>query len=491
VACSGHPATSSDAPASDVLPIDAMADAAIDAAPKMWSQVAYIKASNTGSFDYFGTTLAISADGTTLAVAAPGEFSGNPIDPTDNTKPEAGAVYIFVRSGSTWSQQAYIKAAIIDANDVFGSGVGLSGDGSTLVVSAPQEDSVATGIDGNAADNTASDAGAVYVFERTGTTWAQTAYVKGSNTEANDYFGSSVAIAGDGNTFAVGAKFEESAATTIDGDQTDNSSIYAGAAYVFVRAGTSWAQQAYIKGSHETSYDNFGRAVALAADGSTLVVGARGHALNAGAAYMFGRTGTTWTEQAFVQAPQPQSEGFGDCVAIDPTGTVAVIGASYHTDASTTARQGAAFVFTRAGSTWSFETKLLAPNPDVDDYFGSSVAATADGTIVIGAGQESSAATGLDGNQSDNSANNAGAAYMFDVTRTLQHYIKASNTDSGDLFGGEPAPPFTMNTAALSADGATLAVGARKEASGATGVDGDQADNSLGDSGAVYVFRGL
>lgn len=128
-----------------------------------------------------------------------------------DTAHEAGAVYVFTRAGSTWSQQAYVKASNTGAADQFGYRLALSYDGSTLVVGAPHEDSAATGIDGNQADNTATDAGAVYVFTRTGPTWTQQAYLKASNTDAGDLFGVSVAISADASTLAVGAFGEASA----------------------------------------------------------------------------------------------------------------------------------------------------------------------------------------------------------------------------------------------------------------------------------------
>src|ERR1043166_1068542 len=119
------------------------------------------------------------------------------------------AVYIFVRTGSTWSQQAYIKASNTGTaasgdsfaeGDQFGYSMSLSADGNTLAVGAIGEDSNATGINGNQADNSANQAGAEYVFARTGTTWTQQAYIKSTMTRANVLFGYSTGISGDGTT---------------------------------------------------------------------------------------------------------------------------------------------------------------------------------------------------------------------------------------------------------------------------------------------------
>ena len=127
------------------------------------------------------------------------------------------------------TQEAYLKASNTDAGDYFGYSVAISGD--TIVVGAIVEDSSATGVNGNQDDNSASDAGAAYVFQRSGSTWSQQAYLKASNTDASDYFGVSVAISGD--TIVVGASGEGSSATGVNGNQDDNSASAAGAAYVF------------------------------------------------------------------------------------------------------------------------------------------------------------------------------------------------------------------------------------------------------------------
>ncbi|MBK8170644.1 MAG: hypothetical protein IPK60_09935 [Sandaracinaceae bacterium] len=109
----------------------------------------------------------------------------------------------------------------------------MSANGDVIAAGAIVEDSSATGLGGDATDNSAADSGAAYLFVRTGGTWSQAAYVKASNTGAGDYFGSSVGLSGDGSTFAVGAERESSNATGIGGNQSDNSLMQAGAMYVF------------------------------------------------------------------------------------------------------------------------------------------------------------------------------------------------------------------------------------------------------------------
>ena len=187
---------------------------------------------------------------------------------SDNSAIDSGAVYVFTRNGTTWSQQAYLKASNTDADDSFGRSVSLSGD--TLAVGVYVEDSSATGVNGSQSDNSARDSGAVYVFTRSGRTWSQQAYLKASNTDAGDLFGYSVSLSG--SRLAVGAIYEDSSATGVNGSQSDNSVIDSGAVYIFTRSGTTWSQQAYLKASNTDASDEFGSSVSLSGD--TLAVGA-------------------------------------------------------------------------------------------------------------------------------------------------------------------------------------------------------------------------
>jgi hypothetical protein len=248
------------------------------------TQQAYLKASNTGAFDLFGRSVAIS--GETVVVGAYQESrnaTGVNGDQTNNSAIDSGAAYVFVRSGGTWSQQAYLKASNTGEFDQFGYSVAISGE--TIVVVAPGEDSNATGVNGDQTDNSAGFSGAAYVFVRSGGTWSQQAYLKASNTGTNDLFGWSVAISGE--TIVVGAIGEDSNATGVNGDQTNNSAIDSGAAYVFVRSGGTWSQLAYLKASNTGTNDLFGYSVAIS--GETIVVGAPNEA-DTGAAYIFSLT---------------------------------------------------------------------------------------------------------------------------------------------------------------------------------------------------------
>ena len=500
-----------DAPAD--APADAPPDAPPDAPSRTIAQRAYVKASNTGAGDRFADNIALSADGSTLAIGAYLEDSGAlgiDGDQSNNTAQDAGAVYVFRRTGLTWKQQAYVKASNTGAGDQFGYRIALSFDGSTLVVGALREDSGATGIGGDQADNTTPDAGAVYVFTRTGMTWTEEAYIKAFNTGAGDLFGVSVAISADSSTLAVGAFGEGSAAVGVGGDQNNNAAAESGAVYVFTRAGTTWSQQAYVKASNTGAGDQFGDNVALSFDGTTLVAmapvedsaatgidGAQADnsATDAGAAYVFSRSGTTWTQQAYVKASNTGTgDQFGYKVAISSDGSTFAVGAAFEDSATmgidgnqvddAAMDAGAVYVFARTGATWTQQAYVKASNAASGEQFGAGgVALSGDGsTLGVGAYREDSAAVGIDGNQTDHSAADAGAAYLFtrtNTTWTQKAYIKASNTDAGDLFGG----------IAMSADASSLAVGAPVEASAAVGVGGNQADNSAASAGAAYVFE--
>lgn len=251
----------------------------------MLGAIGFFKASNTeGSQqrspdggDQFGWAVALSGDGQTLAVTAYDEDSNATFlngDQSDNSETDAGAVYVFSADQTGWIQQAYMKAPNTDNSDRFGSALALSADGNTLAVGATGEGSNAVGVNGDQSNNDASTSGAVYIYTRSGTVWTLQAYLKASNTESQDRFGHAVALSDDGNTLAVGALGEASAADGIGADQSNNNAAGAGAVYLFTRTGGTWAQQEYLKASNSETDDRFGNAVALSGDGTMLAVGA-------------------------------------------------------------------------------------------------------------------------------------------------------------------------------------------------------------------------
>jgi hypothetical protein len=140
-----------------------------------------------------------------------------------------------VRSGGTWTEQAFIKASNPQLQDWFAASIAVSADGSTLLVGAPMEDSRARGINGDEEDDSAIESGAAYLFTRSGTTWSQQAYIKADNADEFDEFGATVAVSGDGRTLITGARMENGG-TGINGDQNDNSTPESGAVYVWAVA---------------------------------------------------------------------------------------------------------------------------------------------------------------------------------------------------------------------------------------------------------------
>ena len=194
--------------------------------------------------------------------------------PINESAADSGAAYVFVRSGTTWTQQAYLKPAAVgttQAGDRFGHSVAVSGD--TVVVGAVYEDSSTTGVN-STPNESAPFSGAAYVFVRSVTTWTQQAYLKPAavgTTQEYDEFGVSVAVSGD--TVVVGASKEDSSTTGVN-STPDELASSSGAAYVFVRSGTTWTQQTYLKASQVTPGDYFGDSVAVSGD--TVVVGASG-----------------------------------------------------------------------------------------------------------------------------------------------------------------------------------------------------------------------
>lgn len=434
----------------------------------------YVKADSTIGGMHFGQALAASGD--TLVIGAPDEPSG-------------GAVYVFVKRAGVWSQRALLRASNPRADARFGASVSIEGD--TLVVGAPGESSSATGINGDQSSTAAPGAGAVYVFTDTADVWKQTAYLKPSNTHAGQSFGAALALSGD--ALAVGSPKEACGALGVGAAQcTTPSAAEFGAVYVFRRGG-AWAQEAYLKEDHSDGLAHFGGALAFA--GTTLVVGAPGERSDvssygsAGGVHVFSRAATTWSQEAYLNdtsypyfgtmlgASLALSQGRLAVGAPGDSGVGAGVNGSRIPDPSASG-SGAVVIFERFPVVWTRRAFLKASNSRAGARFGTSLAFAGD-ELFVGAPLESSAAVGGGGAETDASAPGAGAVYGFRVaggTWTQTIYLKASNTRSNARFGG-----------ALAIGAAHLAVGSDGESSKAIGIDGDAADTSAPNAGAVYV----
>ena len=326
-----------------------------------WSQQAKIQASNAGSGDYFGFSVSISNDGNTAIVGAYFEDSVSAYN--------TGAAYIFTRSGTSWSQQAMIQASDAQQNDYFGKSVSISGDGNTVIVGANL-----SGIQSQ---------GAAYIFTRSGSTWSQQTKLT-TPFPSWEYarFGNSVSISEDGNTAIVGAVKEGSQVNTYDD---------AGAAYIFTRSGTSWSQQAKILSSDRQSNDEFGYSVSISNDGNTAIVSAPTEDTglnNKGSAYIFTRSGTSWSQEAKIQTSDSNTQSFakfGEGVSISEDGNIVLVG---HTGYEQSARndEGAVHIFTRSGTTWTEQATIQASDRESNDNFGLSVSISADGETAIAGG---------------------------------------------------------------------------------------------------------
>ncbi len=306
----------------------------------IWGQQQKLTASDGAAGDTFGGSVSVSGD-TAVIGAYNKTFNSSHV--------EQGTAYVFVRSGTVWSQQAELRAVDGAAGDFFGASVSVSGD--TAVIGAVYR-----------------NPGTAYIFIRSGTVWSQQQELTASDGARYDYFGASVSVSGD--TAAIGAPGENS---------------QQGAAYVFVRSGTVWSQQRELTAYDGAAGDFFGDSVSLSED--TVLIGARAKTINSqvfqgGAAYVFVRSGGVWSQQQELTASDgAPAEGFGVSVSI--SGDTAVIGVLSKT-INSNAGQGAAYVFVRTGGTWSQQQELTASDGATDDDFGFSVSVSGD-TTVIGA----------------------------------------------------------------------------------------------------------
>jgi hypothetical protein len=367
------------------------------------SQQAKVEASDKASGDNFGQSGAISGD-TTVWGAKRQDTNGT----------EAGAAYVFTRSGTTWSQQQKIQSSDIAAGDWFADSIDIDGD--TIAVGARLGSPYR---------------GAVYIFTRSGTTWSQQQKIQSSDIADDDRFGSGEGhnVAIDGDTLIVGANGE---------------SAYAGAAYVFTRSGTTWSQQAKLTASDAAGNDNFGRSLDL--NGDTAIIGAHREdptsGTDAGSAYIFTRSGTTWSQQAKLTASDAQEyDYFGRTVRVD--GNYAVVGAYGEDTGGSSA--GAAYVFIRSGTTWSQQQKIVSSDLQAGDNFGYDTDIEGD-VIVVGAKGE------------DAGGSNAGALYVFTrsgTTWTQQKKLVASDAaaSNGLGFGGVRIDNDTVISGAPHDDG--------------------------------------
>lgn len=512
-------------------------------ATEMIKAIGYLKASNGESFDSFGWSIAISADGKTLAVGAPAEDSkaiGANGDQTNNDSNNSGAVYIFVKENGIWVQEAYLKASNTEQpnlnsnrvlpNDRFGYKVALSDDGNTLAVSALLEDSISSGVNCNqdnfeqriynSSDPTQStfaavenNSGAVYVFTRANKEWTQDAYVKSIYYAEELRFGETIALSGDGKTLAIGATSDSLVASGVIAYQASSQPE----CIVYYPSSTSSSVS-----SSSVSSSSLSSSSASSTSSTSSYKGGNG----SGAVQILVRKENGWVQQALLKnSNAEQGDAFGTSIALSTDGNTIVVGAigedsqakgvngnqadnsCYYPDGGGLyvldlacedayferygLNNGAVYVFTRANAAWTQEAYLKPATTFFTTLFGSSVDISGDGnTLVVGAKGDTTDSVDTSNKDAIDKAKvqevakqlGSGSAYVFGrsgTTWSQQAYLKPSTITLAGEFGGDVS---------VSHDGNTIAVGSYREASNSKGVNGDQGDASAEGAGAVFVF---
>jgi hypothetical protein len=359
----------------------------VRAANGTWSEQQKLSASDAAASARFGRSVAI--DGDTIVVGASGG---------------TGGAYVFVRSGTTWTEQQKLT---VDSPE------SVAIDGDTAVVGSGES---------------------AFVFVRSGTTWTEEQILTASDAAGGENFGESVSVSGD--TVVVGAHFD------------DDAGLLSGSAYVFVRSGTTWTEEQKLTASDAAAVEMFGGSVSVS--GVTAVVGALKNTdgtSRSGSAYVFERSETTWTQQKQLKASDSfKDDFFGDSVAID--GDTVVVGARNNGDAGLLS--GSAYLYVRSGSSWSQLKKITASDAAERDTFGSSVAISGN-TVVAGA------------RGNDDAGSNSGSAYVFKLVPNFFQATLLGTRFCNDGLGGAVKEirgqfyaPFNMNEVVFPMTGIAL-----------------------------------
>jgi len=325
----------------------------------VWTQQAKLVASDGASGDVFGWSVAISGEYAVIGARRDGDNGFI-----------SGSAYIFVRNGTTWSQQDKLLASDGVTQDVFGTSVSISGD--YAIVGA------------NGDDDNGSFSGSAYIFHRSGVSWSQQAKLLPSDGATNDQFGAAVAISGD---YAISGAA---------GD--DDSGFSSGSAYMYHRNGVTWTQTAKITASDAISGDLFGGSVAI--DGDRIAIGARGDDngfANSGSVYVYERVGSAWSgETKLIASDEEGDDELGWSVSISED---YVVTGAFREDANGN-NAGAAYVFRFDNGSWTEQVKLLASDGAADDNFGYFVGISGS-HVLVGSPFD------------DDNGGSSGSAYIF------------------------------------------------------------------------------
>ena len=400
-----------------------------------WAEQAKLTASDAAEADSFGGSVSLNGD-RALVGAQLGD---------DDPDTDTGAAYVFVRTGAVWTEEAKLTAGepSVDPADQLGRSVSLDGD--TALVGAPLD------------DDRGLDSGSAYIFVRSGGVWTEQAKLTASDAAGRDRFGNSVSL--DGDTALVGAPADDDAGTD------------SGSAYLFVRSGGVWTEQAKLTAGDAAAGDSFGASVSL--DGDTALVGAEADAdagRESGSAYIFVRSGAVWTEQAkLTVSDAARLDRFGSSVSLDSD--TALVGAYRDDDAGS--NSGSAYIFVRSAGVWTEQAKLAASDGAADDLFAFSVSLDAD-TVLVGAFWH------------DDAGPNSGSAYIYTgclddtIPPDQGNVIRAtkSGTDVVLDFTGAPASVWRVNR-----DGDKTSIGM-------TELPTDVGVTAFTDSGALPITAG-
>ncbi|WP_192954724.1 FG-GAP repeat protein [Gallaecimonas mangrovi] len=386
--------------------------------------VGHFRESSPAANDYFGVSVALSGDGKTMVVGAYA------------TNSYKGSATVFAQaSDGSWSEQAQLLPTTSSTG--YGFGTALSEDGNVMVIGGYAR---------------------AHIYNRSGDTWTLITTLHPTGITSTDYFGWNLGLSADGTHLAVSA----SGAKTV---------------YVFGESGGTWSEQVQL--TSDTSDWGYGKSLSMSDDGSTLAVGCQGEDL--GYVYLYDNDSGSWTEQTKIQASGLDANGgFGSGVALNGDGTTLAVGATYQNDYA-----GKAYVFTKSGSSWTQVAELAASNGESDDYFGEHLDLTKDGTtLAVTATYEAGNSTGINGadnNDLPGATNNetGGAAYIFkqasDGSWSQKAYIKGTNA------------AYYQRAISLAYDG-TLAVGALLDESDATGISFGPGNDASSAYGAAYLY---
>ena len=323
--------------------------------------------------DQFGYSVSISNDGNTVVV-------GEPYGDDSAIKTETGKAFIFTRILTGWSQKAVLSDPLLFTGAMFGQSVAMSGDGETCAVGCP--------VDKNSFGQTGAGSVYVFVLDKTSGLWTkQTRLLPVDINALNANSGVSVALSDDGNILAVGSNYNNWAGVGAVGTVS-----------IYERTGTSWVLKDTLHPNTFVASLYFGTSVALSSDGAVVAVGANNDTQTAGtngAVYIFTRAGDLWSQTTkLVNTVSGTSEQFGERVALSGDGKTCVVGAKNFLNTAQNQHNGAVYVFYNNAGTWVKE-RIVDDVPTANDYFGSSVAISKDGTkLVIGVpGKESNGLT--------------------------------------------------------------------------------------------------